>query len=166
MTKSPALTVGWREWVELPELGIPAIKVKIDTGARTSALHALDIERVKKNGRDLVKFAVPPIQRNKTVVVACEAPLVDIRSVSDSGGHAESRYVISSRLVIAGVDKEIDITLTQRDKMLFRMLIGRTALADDMLVNPAASFLCGRKSARLLYARSDHSAKTLTEAQK
>jgi len=144
--------VGWREWAVLPELNIVAIKVKIDTGARTSALHALDIERMRVDGQDTVSFSVQPLQRNKSVVVRAQAPLVDIRSVSDSGGHTENRYVISSRIVIGSMEKEIDITLTERNSMLFRMLVGRTALADEVLVDPAASYMCGRKSTRLLYS--------------
>jgi len=144
-------TVGWREWAALPGLAIPAIKVKIDTGARTSALHALNIERTKVNGRDMVSFDVQPLQRNTTVTLRTEAPLVDIRKVSDSGGHTENRFVISSRLQLGPIDQDIDITLTERNSMLFRMLIGRTALADNVLVDSAASYLCGRISTRSLY---------------
>lgn len=151
MSQQPNL-VGWREWAVLPELGIPAIKVKIDTGARTSALHALNIERERANGQDLVNFSVQPVQRNKTVLIRAQAPLVDIREVSDSGGHTENRFVISSRIVIGAMEKDIDITLTERNSMLFRMLVGRTALADEVCVDPAASYLCGRKSTRLLYS--------------
>lgn len=151
MSKQPNL-VGWREWAVLPELGIHAIKVKIDTGARTSALHALNIERERSNGQDLVTFSIQPVQRNKTVMIRAQAPLVDIREVSDSGGHTENRYVISSRIIIGTMEKEIDITLTERNSMLFRMLVGRTALAEEVLVDPAASYLCGRKSTRLLYS--------------
>lgn len=145
-------TVGWREWAVLPELGVPAVKVKIDTGARTSALHALDIERKKVDGLDVVSFVVQPVQRNQSVMIRAQAPLVDIRSVSDSGGHTENRYVISSKLILGNLERDIDITLTERKSMLFRMLIGRTALADGVLVDPAASFLFGRKSARLIYS--------------
>jgi len=145
-------TVGWREWAALPELDIPAVKVKIDTGARTSALHALNIERVKVKGSDRVRFQVQPLQRNKVIVIQSEAPLVDIRTISDSGGHTESRFVISSTLQMGPVNQEIEITLTERNRMLFRMLIGRTALAENVLVDPAASFLCGRMSTRTLYS--------------
>jgi len=145
-------TVGWREWAELPELGVPAVKVKIDTGARTSALHAIDVERKKVDGKDMVSFTVQPVQRNKNVMVRAQAPLIDIRSVSDSGGHTENRYVISSKLILGGLERDIDITLTERNSMLFRMLIGRTALAGGVLVDPAASFLFGRKSTRLIYS--------------
>jgi len=151
MSQKPNL-VGWREWAVLPELGIHAIKVKIDTGARTSALHALNIERARSDGQDMVNFSIQPLQRNKTVVIRAQAALVDIRQVSDSGGHTENRYVISSRIIIGAMEKEIDITLTERNSMLFRMLVGRTALADEVFVDPAASYLCGRKSTRLLYS--------------
>jgi len=151
MNKTPNV-VGWREWAVLPELDIRAIKVKIDTGARTSALHALDIERERSNGQDLVNFTVQPLQRNSAVLIRAQAPLVDIRAVSDSGGHTENRFVISSRIIIGKMEKEIDITLTTRHSMLFRMLIGRTALAGDVMVDPAASYLCGRMSTRLLYS--------------
>jgi len=133
-------TIGWREWAALPDLDIPAVKVKIDTGARTSALHALNIERTRVKGRDMVRFDVQ------------EAPLVDIRSVSDSGGHKESRLVISSTLQLGPINEAIDITLTERNSMLFRMLIGRTALSNNVLVDPVASFLCGRMSTRDLYS--------------
>lgn len=152
MSNEPNI-VGWREWGVLPQLGIPAIKAKIDTGARTSALHAVDIERERANGQDLVNFTVQPLQRNDSVKIRVQAPLVDIRSVSDSGGHTENRYVIKTQIVMGAMDKEIDITLTERHSMLFRMLIGRTALADSVIVDPAASYLCGRKSTRLLYAQ-------------
>jgi len=145
-------TVGWREWAALPDLDIPAVKVKIDTGARTSALHALNIERIKVKGCDMVRFDVQPLQRNNALVIQTEAPLVDIRTVSDSGGHTENRYVISSVLQMGPINQKIDITLTERNSMLFRMLIGRTALAENVLVDPAASFLCGRLSSRLLYS--------------
>lgn len=149
---SSSTLVGWREWVALPELSIPAVKVKVDTGARTSALHAVDIERMSVSGRDMVSFTVHPIQRNHSFYIKAKAPLVDIRAVSDSGGHKENRYVISTRLTMGSMDKEIDITLTERNTMLFRMLLGRTVLAGDVMVDPAASYLCGRKSPRLLYS--------------
>ncbi len=152
MSSSKELIVGWREWAALPELGVPAIKVKIDTGARTSALHAFDINRISENGQELVEFNVQPVQRNTNLTIRAKASLVDIRQVSDSGGHTENRLVVSSPITIGSVTKHIDITLTERHNMLFRMLVGRTTLADDFFVNPAASFLCGRKSTRLIYA--------------
>lgn len=151
-SKQTPITVGWREWAGLPELGVPAIKVKIDTGARTSALHAVNIERKRQGGTDVVAFSIQPLQRNNKILIRAEAPLVDIRSVSDSGGHAENRFVVRSCIELGGMTEEIDISLTERHSMLFRMLIGRTALAGNVFVDPSASYLCGRKSARLLYA--------------
>ncbi len=157
MGSGKELIVGWREWAALPELGVPAIKVKIDTGARTSALHAFDINRITENGQELVEFSVQPVQRNTNLVIRAKAPLVDIRQVSDSGGHTENRLVVSTPITIGNVSKQIDITLTERHNMLFRMLVGRTTLAEDFLVNPAASFLSGRKSTRLIYANYSES---------
>lgn len=152
MASSTPITLGWREWVALPDLDLPAFKVKVDTGARTSAIHAHDVERYSENGIKMVSFSVLPVQRNQSIVRRCSAPLVDIRDVTDSGGHTESRHVVSTRLELAEVTKEIEITLTERRDMLFRMLLGRTALAEDFLVNPALSFTCGRRSTRLLYS--------------
>ena len=144
-----SLQVGWREWVVLPELQVPAIKAKIDTGARTSALHAFGIERIG----DQVEFSVQPIQRNNLLSVRCSAPLSDIRTITDSGGHSEERYVVTTRLQIGSLMKTIELTLTERHDMLFRMLIGRTALMPQCLVDPSGSYLCGKLSPRLLYTQ-------------
>ncbi len=144
--------IGWREWVSLPELGLPAIKAKVDTGARTSAVHAYDIKREKRHGQDWLLFSVQPIQRDSSIVRRCEAPLVDIRRVTDSGGHTDERYFISTQLQLGNLVRQIEVTLSQRDDMLFRMLLGRTAMVPGILVNPSESFSLGRLSARLLYA--------------
>lgn len=138
------VTVGWREWVRLPELGIPHIKAKVDTGARTSALHAFEVETFEDGGDLFVKFAIHPLQNNTDVVHTCTAPVVDQRMVTDSGGHSEERYVIRSPIVLAGMTWPAEITLTCRDTMKFRMLLGRTAMAGRITVDPAASFLHGR----------------------
>lgn len=147
------LTVGWREWVSLPVLGLPAIKAKVDTGARTSAINASDIERfTHETGADWVAFTVMPIQRITNVTRRCQAPLVDIRKVTDSGGHSEERYFISTTINVGDIARQVEVTLAQRSDMLFRMLIGRTALAPDIIVNPALSYTLGRKNARTIYS--------------
>ncbi len=133
--------VGWREWVALPDLGVPRIKAKIDTGARSSALHAFYIEPYRHAGRDFVKFGLHPIQGDEHTALTCRAPVLDRRMVSDSGGHRELRYVIETSLRLGAHDFLAQVTLTNRDSMLFRMLVGRTALARRFVVDPARSFL-------------------------
>lgn len=135
------MVVGWREWVALPELGIANIKAKIDTGARTSALHAFALQPFKENNKNRIRFDIHPLQHDTAKVVTCLADLVDQRVVTDSGGHAEERYVIQTTLVLGGRRQIIEITLTERDSMLFRMLLGRSALRRYCNVNPARSFL-------------------------
>lgn len=142
--KSDLITVGWREWVLLPDLGLPAIKAKIDTGARTSCLHAFSVEPFKKQGKDWVRFGIHPHQDDTETEVFCEAEVIDKRMVTDSGGHKEERFVINTRLMLADQHWPIEITLTNRDSMLFRMLLGRTAMGNRIIVRPNKSFLLGK----------------------
>lgn len=136
--------IGWREWVGLPLLGISTIKAKIDTGARTSALHAFSLEPFNENGISKIRFAIHPFQHNIDNIVYCVADIVDRRFVTDSGGHEEERYVIQTLITIAGQTWPIEITLTERENMLFRMLLGRSALRKRYIVNPARSFLASK----------------------
>ncbi len=137
-------TIGWREWLALPELQIPAIKAKIDTGARTSALHAFFVEPFIKDDQQMVRFGVHPLPKRLDVEIVCEAPVKDFREVSDSGGHREMRYVIETTILIGDLPRQIEMTLTNRDNMKFRMLLGRTAMG-GLRVIPDQSYLTGRK---------------------
>ena len=141
---SQKLTVGWREWVQLPELGIAHIKAKVDTGARTSALHAFDIDTFEQNGCLWTKFQIHPWQQDNDTVLECIVPVSDQRMVSDSGGHREQRLVIVTPLHIGGYSWPIEITLTARDSMKFRMLLGRTAMEGRLTVDPQESHLLGK----------------------
>lgn len=135
--------IGWREWASLPELGLIAIKGKIDSGAKTSSLHAYDIEIEEKGSKAYVLFKVHPLQHDFSVVINCRALLVDRRQVTDSGGHKEERYVIRTSMVLGGVKKKIELTLTNRESMKYRMLIGRAALK-HYYIDPSQSYLSGK----------------------
>ena len=143
-TESNNMTIGWREWLALPALNIPAIKAKVDTGARTSALHAFFVEPFEDNGTQMVRFGVHPLQKRLDVEIVCVAPVNDFREISDSGGHREMRYVIETEVLLGESSRIIEMTLTNRDNMNFRMLLGRTAM-ERLLVAPDKSYLTGRK---------------------
>jgi hypothetical protein len=136
--------VGWREWVSLPGLGVPWIKAKVDTGARTSALHAFDLEEVERDGERWVRYSVHPWQGSDEDAVACESRVVDRREVRSSSGHAEERYVVQLDVSMGGQEVDAEVTLSKRDEMGFRMLVGREALCQGFLVDPSGSYLGGR----------------------
>jgi hypothetical protein len=142
-SKLPA--VGWREYVALPKLGIDRIKAKVDTGARTSALHAINILYITRQGATHVRFEVHPKQRSTKRLVHCEAPLLEERYVTDSGGKRTLRPVILTQVAIAGKTVDVELTLVSRDEMGFRMLIGRQALRNSFVVDSGRSYLGGGK---------------------
>lgn len=132
--------LGWEEWVALPELGLLAVKAKVDTGARTSALHAFFVEPFGAGRVAKVRFGVHPIPRRADVEIVCTARLVDRRIVTSSNGERETRFVISTPIRIGEREWPIEVTLTNRNAMSYRMLLGRQAIADGVLVDPATSF--------------------------
>ncbi|MDN5849535.1 MAG: RimK/LysX family protein [Nitrococcus sp.] len=145
----PRLWVGWREWVVLPGLGVERIKAKVDTGAATSALHAVHVRRYRESGLDRVTFEIHPIQRRTDITVRCIADVVAERIVTSSTGHRECRLVIRTPMLIAGRRWSIKLTLTNRDSMGFRMLLGRRAMKGRLLVDPNASYLAGAADSEL-----------------
>ncbi|MGF1463680.1 MAG: 30S ribosomal protein S6--L-glutamate ligase [Maricaulaceae bacterium] len=138
--------LGWEEWVMVDQLGLPAIKAKIDTGAKTSALHAFDIEPFGPAQRPKVRFAIHPIPDDRSVEVHCSAALKDRREITSSNGETELRFVIETPIRLGGREWPIEITLTNRDTMAYRMLLGRSAIAGDMVVNPTEACLQGERS--------------------
>lgn len=135
--------IGWREWISLPDLEV-LVKAKVDTGARSSALHAFDVEGFRQRGRSMVRFVIHPIQRDLTTTVWAEAPLIGEKMVRSSSGRAELRPVIETDLRAGDERWAIEVTLTRRDVMGFRMLLGRQAIRGRFVVDPARSYLLGR----------------------
>ena len=152
--KQNKIIIGWREWLALPDLGIQAIKAKIDTGARTSALHTVGLEPYEEDGSLKVKFGIHPLQRRKDIEVHCVADVVDRRRVTSSVGQSEMRYVIRTSVAIGEYRWPIELTLTSRRSMRFRMLLGRAAVSGLLLVDPAKSYLSGRRLSKL-YPKSN-----------
>ncbi len=137
--------IGWKEWFGLDCISLPAIKGKIDTGAKTSSLHAFNIESFYIEDVEYVKFDIHPLQKNKNLVRTCVARVIDQRMVSDSGGKKEKRFVIKSDLRIGENKIRVELTLANRDTMAFRMLLGREAIKQArMLVDISKSFQQGK----------------------
>ena len=142
MKQSPGTPViGWREWVTLPDFGTQPIKAKVDSGARTSSLHAYDIEIFRHKSKEMARFKVHPLQRNNSIAIACEAQLIDQRWVKSSSGTRDHRPVIMTMASLMGQRWPIELTLTNRDVMGFRMLLGREATRARFLIDPGRSFL-------------------------
>lgn len=139
--KAKKKIAGWREWVSLPDLGVKRIKAKLDTGARTSALHASKITPFTKDGAAYVRFVVHPLQRKKKPSSTCVGLVIDHRRIMDSGGRSEERYVVRTTLAIGQSEWPIELSLTNRDQMGFRMLLGRQGLRRRYLVDPSRSFV-------------------------
>jgi len=136
--------ISWREWVSLPDLGVEAIKVKIDTGARTSSIHAFRIKEYSIDGERHVKFLLHPLQKRKKPELACSARVIDRRVITSSNGERQKRYIISTTLKMAGKHWPIEISLAARDQMGFRALLGRQAIRGRFLVNPGGPYKLGQ----------------------
>lgn len=132
--------IGWREWIGLPELGIERIKAKVDTGARSSALHAFRLKSFRRDGELWVRFDAHPVQRSARPSIPCELQVRDVRTVTNSGGRAERRYVVETPIRLGDAEWRVELTLTNRDQMGFRMLLGRTAVRRRYVVDPARSW--------------------------
>lgn len=149
----PKFVVGWLEWVALPDLQVPAIRAKIDTGAKTSSIHAYNIKMSRREGQTYVAFDLHPIRGNHTISRHCEMPVIDKRVVKSSSGDREKRPVILTKLKIGGFTMDIELNLTNRDTMGYRMLLGREALRLFALVNPASAYLHGKLSTATILKR-------------
>lgn len=148
MTSSATSIVGWREWASLPDLGVDQIKVKIDTGAATSALHAEDIRITRKGKKKFVSFTIYPTQKSKEPQIRCKTELVEKREVRSSSGHSSHRPVIKTNLFLGNMFWPIEVTLVNRDVMGFRMLLGRSALRRRLLVDSGRSFVHAKPNKR------------------
>lgn len=144
MTRHEKFLIGWEEWCALPGLKLPAIKAKIDTGARTSAIHAFNITPLLVNGEQWVKFCIHPLQKNKLMTKSCKAKVIDKRHVMSSNGHKEARYVIQTILTMGTHSWPIEVTLSNRDPLAFRMLLGREALRGHVIIDPTKSFVSNK----------------------
>ncbi len=141
--------IGWNEWCELPKLKLPAVKVKIDTGAKISALHAFDISQHKIKGKDIVKFFIHPLQANVEVIRKCSAEIIDQRNITSSNGHKENRYIIKTPIIMGDYEWEIEVSLSNRDPLAYRMLLGRDAM-EHFIIEPHKNLLLGKISKKSL----------------
>jgi ribosomal protein S6--L-glutamate ligase len=140
---SQKIIIGKEEWAALPELGLPAVKMRVDSGAKTSALHAFNIQVIEENGLKYVHFDIHPIQNNRKVIQSCRGLLIDQRHVKSSSGEKENRHVIRTPVTLGEETWDIEITLTNRDSMGYRMLLGREAMANRVLIDPDQAFCLG-----------------------
>lgn len=144
------IIIGSEEWCAFPQLGIPAIKARVDSGAKTSALHAINIKTFQKNSENWLRFDINPIQNNSKFIIHCEAQLIDQRIVKSSSGTREKRYVIRTELSLGDHSYPIEVTLTNRDSMGYRMLLGREAMLGKLIVDPERKFELGQPSSEKL----------------
>lgn len=144
--KKPKLIAGWREWGQLPDLDVEKIKVKLDTGAKTSSLHAFELSTFTHMGEEWLRFDVHPLQDNDLITHTCVSPIVDYRWITSSSGHSQKRFIIQTTLKLGEFSSLIELSLANRDEMGFRMLVGRNALKSRILVDPSHSFLLSRQS--------------------
>lgn len=140
MKKKETKVIGWREWVGMPDLGIKQIKAKVDSGARTSSLHAFDIELYTRRKVEYVKFTVQPDQKSKKGEIVCSAKVLEFRKIKSSNGQTELRPVILTTIELLGEEWEVEVTLTNRDEMGFRMLLGRESIRKKFLIDTGNSF--------------------------
>lgn len=149
MEEQKRLVLGWREWVGLPELGINTIKAKVDTGAKTSALHAFSVETYDDSGVEMVRFKIHPLRKRNDIIIVCDAPVFDRRKVKDSGGRQEERITIETPIHLGDRVFSAHVTLTSREDMLFRMLLGRRTInAANAMVDVTRSYALGRVRAK------------------
>lgn len=142
--QAPPAAIGWREWASLPDLGVKRIKAKIDTGAKTSAIHAFRIKTSERGGETHVEFAVHPAQRKRKPEIVCHARVIDKRRIRSSNGAVEERLIIEARLRLGDREFMIELSLADRDSMGFRLLLGRDALKKSFVIHPGRSFRLGK----------------------
>lgn len=143
--KRERVTLGWREWLALPDLGVDKILAKVDTGAKTSALHTFYIDAFEREGQRWLRFGLHPNRHSDRKAIHCEAPLKEKRDVTDSGGHTENRYVIDTTFRLGDEEFKGEVTLTNRDNMKYRILLGRNCLRRRFVVDPARSYRLGKQ---------------------